>query len=111
MPPSRNIRLTTPTTAANPSAPFAFEAIYSASSKPHTPRKMQRYAPPFEGRSGRLETKSDLYVLVELHIERFEMPIVFRRRVPPAIASDRGLVLPDPHFGHLNLSAVFAIPV
>jgi len=68
---------------------------------------MHRYAPALEGRSGRLETRSDLYVLLELQSERLEMPTVFLRRVPSAIASDRGLVLPDPHFGHLNLSAVF----
>jgi hypothetical protein len=92
---------------ANPSNPFPFEPTKSASSKPHVPRKMQKYEPPFEGRSGRLETKSDLYVLLELQTERLEMPTVFLRRVPVEIAIDKGLVLPDPQFGHLNLSAVF----
>jgi hypothetical protein len=95
--------LTTPTVEANPSAPFSCEPTNSASSKPHTPRNMQRYAPAFEGRWGRVETTSDLYVLVEPHIDRLEMPRVLRRRIPPAISIDRG----DPHFGHLKLSPAF----
>ena len=49
-----------PTATATPSAPFSFEPTESASSNPQTPKNMQRYAPPFEGRWGRLETKSDL---------------------------------------------------
>lgn len=46
-------------------------------------------------------------MLVEPQTDRLDKPTVFRRRVPPAIATDNGLVRPDPLFGHLNLSAVF----
>jgi hypothetical protein len=59
-----------------------------------------------EGRAGRLETKSDLYVLVEVHTERLENPTVFLRLVPSVIAIDTGLVLIDPQLGHLNLSVI-----
>ena len=82
------------------------EPIISANSKPHTPEPINRYAPLLEGRAGRLETKSDLYVLVEVHTERLENPTVFLRLVPSVIAIDTGLVLIDPQLGHLNLSVI-----
>jgi hypothetical protein len=85
---------------------LSFEPIISATSKPHTPRTINRYAPLLEGRAGKLETKSDLYVLVELHTERPNNPTVFLRLVPPMIAIDTGLVLIDPQLGHLNLSVI-----
>ena len=46
-------------------------------------------------------------MLLEPQIERLETPTVLRRRVPEAIAIEIGFVRPDPHLGHLNLSAVF----
>ncbi len=80
----------------------------SAKSKPHIPAATSKYAFAFEGRAGRPETKSDLYVLLEPHTRRLDdMPTVLRRRVPAEIAIDSGLVLPEPQCGHLNLSAVF----
>jgi hypothetical protein len=45
-------------------------------------------------------------VLLEVHARRLEKLTVVRRRVPAAIATDTGLVLVDPHFGHLNLSSI-----
>lgn len=72
------------------------------------PKKTQMYAPALEGRAGRLATKSDLYVLLEPQYERLESPTVVRRRVPEETATDSGFVRPEPHFGHLNLSATGA---
>jgi hypothetical protein len=46
---------------------------------------------------------------VDVHNERLEAPTVFRRLVPPAIAIDNGLVRPEPHFGHLYLSAIVSV--
>lgn len=82
----------------------------SANSKPHTPRKTQMYAPPLDGRSGRVETKSDLYVLAEVQALRVvDTPTVFRRRVPEEIAMERGFVLAEAQFGHLNFTAINTI--
>jgi hypothetical protein len=101
------MKLISPIIVAAPPALLPFPPTNSASKRPDEPRKIPRYAPEFEGRGGRLETKSVLYVLAELQTERLEKPTVLRRRVPAVIAIDRGLVLPEPHFGHLNLSAAF----
>ena len=48
-------------------------------------------------------------MLLEPYNERLGTPTVLLGRVPDAIAIDTGLVRPDPHLGHLNLSAVFVV--
>ena len=43
---------------------------------------------------------------MEAQRDRLEKPVVLLRAVPLAIAMDTGFVLPEPHLGHLNLSAI-----
>ena len=101
--------LTRAMNTVNPIASPSLLPTASAKSKPQAPKKMSEYAGTFEGRFGRLATRSDLYVLVEVHNERLDTPTVCLRLVPPAIATDKGLVRPEPHFGHLYLSAILLV--
>jgi hypothetical protein len=89
--------------------PPALELLVPASTariKPQAPKPISKYAVALDGRFGRLATKSDLYVLLELHNDRLETPTVCLRLVPVAIAIESGLVLPEPQLGHLNLPTI-----
>jgi hypothetical protein len=103
--------LTTAMKIVKPTEVGSLLATSSASNKPHVAKKISTYKAAFEGRCGRPATKSDLYVLLEVHNERLETPTVCLRLVPPAIAIDKGLVRLEPDFGHLYLSAILSIKV